>query len=118
MSPTGSDSNAGTQAAPFLTIQHAHGAITAGGTIWVMPGTYRYDRTVNLSLTGSANNVTRLWAVRRRRAPGDRLLAASARHVEQARPQHHRQLLACRGFEIKNANDNCIAISGSHNTIE
>ncbi len=63
MSPTGSDTNAGTQAAPFLTIQHAHGAITAGGTIWVMAGTYRYDRTVNLSLAGSANNLTRLWAV-------------------------------------------------------
>ena len=63
VSPTGSDTNAGTEAAPFLTIQHAHGAITAGGTIWVMPGTYQYNRTVNLSLAGSANNVTRLWAV-------------------------------------------------------
>lgn len=118
VSPTGSDTNAGTQAAPFLTIQHAHGAITAGGTIWVMPGTYRYDRTVSLSLAGSANNVTRLWAV-----PG------GARPVidfsQQARDTSSNRGFTIpgsfwhlKGFEVKNAGDNCINISGSNNAVE
>jgi hypothetical protein len=118
VSPTGSDTNAGTQAAPFLTIQHAHGAITAGGTIWVMPGTYQYNRTVNLSLAGSANNVTRLWAV-----PG------GARPVidfsQQARDTSSNRGFTIpgsfwhlKGFEVKNAGDNCINISGSNNTVE
>jgi len=118
VSPTGSDTNAGTQAAPFLTIQHAHGAVSAGGTIWVMPGTYQYDRTVNLSLAGSANNVTRLWAV-----PGGARpvldFSQQARNVSSNRgftiPGSYWHL---KGFEVKNAGDNCINISGSNNTVE
>ena len=118
VSPTGSDTNAGTQAAPFLTIQHAQGAITAGGTIWLMAGTYQYDRTVNLSLAGSANNVTRLWAV-----PGGARpvldFSQQARNVSSNRgftvPGSYWHL---KGFEVKNAGDNCINISGSNNTVE
>ncbi len=118
VSPTGSDTNAGTQAAPFLTIQHAHGAISAGGTIWVMAGTYQYDRTVSLSLAGSANNVTRLWAV-----PGGARpvidFSKQARDVSSNRgftiPGSYWHL---KGFEVKNAGDNCINISGSNNTVE
>lgn len=40
VSPTGSDTNAGTQAAPFKTIARASRAATPGATIRVMAGTY------------------------------------------------------------------------------
>ncbi|NVD74320.1 DUF1565 domain-containing protein [Duganella sp. BJB1802] len=40
VSPAGSDSNAGTQAAPFLTIARAAQAATAGATIHLAPGRY------------------------------------------------------------------------------
>ena len=118
VSPTGSDTNAGTQAAPFLTITRAQSAIRAGGTIWIMSGTYQYDRTVNLSLTGSASTVTRLWAV----AGGTRPVldfSKQARDVSSNRgftiPGSFWHL---KGFEVKNAGDNCINISGSNNTVE
>jgi hypothetical protein len=54
---TGSDSNAGTQAAPFLTIQHADNAgVTGfgpGSTIHVAPGTY-LGSLGTLSVAGTA----------------------------------------------------------------
>ncbi|QYF93528.1 DUF1565 domain-containing protein [Massilia sp. PAMC28688] len=40
VSPTGSDTAAGTQAAPFRTIARASRAATAGVTVRVLPGTY------------------------------------------------------------------------------
>ncbi len=40
VSPSGADTNPGTQAAPFRTIERASRAATAGVTIRVMPGTY------------------------------------------------------------------------------
>jgi parallel beta-helix repeat protein len=40
VSPTGSDSNPGTSAAPFLTIQKAADLVVAGDSVTVRPGTY------------------------------------------------------------------------------
>ncbi len=40
VSPTGADTNPGTQAAPFKTIERAARAATPGVTVRVMPGTY------------------------------------------------------------------------------
>src|SRR5437868_2733227 len=41
VAPTGSDSNAGTQAAPLKTIARADAKASAGYTIHVAPGTYK-----------------------------------------------------------------------------
>jgi len=40
VSPSGSNSNPGTLAAPFATLQKAHDVAVAGDTIWVRGGTY------------------------------------------------------------------------------
>src|SRR5262245_46786093 len=37
---TGSDSNPGTLAQPFATLQRAHTAVTAGDTVYIRGGTY------------------------------------------------------------------------------
>lgn len=50
----GSDSNAGTEAAPFLTIQKAINTVTAGGTIYIKAGTYNGALTITKS--GIASN--------------------------------------------------------------
>ena len=55
--PTGSDSNEGSQASPFLTIQHAIDSATTSDTIYVASGTYNESLTVNKSLTLSGANV-------------------------------------------------------------
>ena len=53
VSTNGSDSNSGTQSAPFRTIQKAANVATAGSTVVVLPGSY--SETVNLTASGSAS---------------------------------------------------------------
>lgn len=53
---TGSDSNAGTLAAPFATIQKAIGAVTAGGTIAVRGGTYALTTNLQITKSGTATS--------------------------------------------------------------
>src|SRR5262249_4910411 len=119
VSTTGSDSNPGTQAMPFATVLHANLFAKAGITIWGMPGTYSRTFTVTLANSGTAASPINIFAT------------AGARPVLDYAPQkamgpddNKRGLNITgdywhvRGLEIKNANDNGIAISGSHNTIE
>ena len=42
VSPSGSDSAAGTQSAPWKTIAHAQSVVTAGDTVYFRGGTYSY----------------------------------------------------------------------------
>jgi hypothetical protein len=46
VSPAGNDANAGTQAAPFKTLQKAANVVNAGDTVTVLPGTYTGGSTV------------------------------------------------------------------------
>lgn len=60
VSPTGSDSAAGTETAPFSTIQYAVGKANAGDTIVLLPGDYGADQgttTTTVSGNSSANRV-------------------------------------------------------------
>ena len=54
VAPTGSDSNPGTSAAPWLTIQHAASTVPAGSTVYVEAGTYNESINVTVSGTSSA----------------------------------------------------------------
>ncbi|WP_030439135.1 right-handed parallel beta-helix repeat-containing protein [Actinoplanes subtropicus] len=51
---TGSDSNAGTLAAPLKTIQKAVALVAAGGTIAVRGGTYALTSTITIAKSGTA----------------------------------------------------------------
>ena len=63
VSPTGSDSNAGTQASPFATVQKANNSAAAGDTIWMRGGTYSTTGQVTLSKSGTSDtNRTKIWA--------------------------------------------------------
>ena len=52
VSPSGSDSNPGTQLSPWKTIQHAADSVQAGDTVYVMAGTY--NESVTIAVSGSA----------------------------------------------------------------
>lgn len=52
--PGGSDSNDGSSAHPWRTIQHAANVVTAGATVHVAPGTYTENLTTSAS--GAAGN--------------------------------------------------------------
>ena len=63
VSPTGSDSNAGTQASPFATLQKANDSAAAGDTIWMRAGTYNCASQITLSKSGTSDtNRTKIWA--------------------------------------------------------
>ena len=63
VSPTGSDTNPGTQAAPFASIQKANNSAAAGDTIWMRAGTYYSTAQINLSKSGTSDtNRTKIWA--------------------------------------------------------
>ena len=54
VSPTGSDSNPGTQSAPFAAIAHAASVATAGTTVHVASGTYNASSTITINPSGTA----------------------------------------------------------------
>jgi hypothetical protein len=54
VSTTGSDSNHGTKAHPFQTIQHGADVAQPGDTVWIMGGTYRETVTPARSGTSAA----------------------------------------------------------------
>jgi MYXO-CTERM domain-containing protein len=57
VAPTGSDSAAGTMAAPFATLQKGHDAASAGDTVWLRGGTYQIGKQVKLSKSGQSDTM-------------------------------------------------------------
>src|ERR1700710_2991899 len=54
VSPTGSDSAAGTQAAPWKTIAHAQSVVAAGDTVYFRAGTYSYTAATSSCSSSTA----------------------------------------------------------------
>src|SRR4051794_3919615 len=66
VAPTGSDTNPGTMAAPFATIQKGNDVAAAGDTVWLRGGTYFSTRQITLSRSGTSDaNRTKFWAYQR-----------------------------------------------------
>ena len=91
----------------------AHLYARPGVTFWVLPGTYNVSTTTGISTNGTAASAINLFA-----APGARPIFD---YAAQAKADANRGILLSadywhlRGFEIKNAGDNCLNINGSHN---
>src|SRR5664279_3023810 len=63
VSPAGSDSNPGTLASPFATLQKGNNTAAAGDTIWMRAGTYNCTTQITLSKSGTSDtNRTKIWA--------------------------------------------------------
>jgi len=63
VAPTGSDSNPGTLASPFATIQKGNEAAAAGDTVWLRGGTYFSTKQITLSKSGTSDtNRPKFWA--------------------------------------------------------
>jgi len=117
LSPTGSDTNPGTQAMPLASLAIAVQRIQPGATLWVGAGTYKLSQTVPLSRSGEADKPLRIFAQVGERPVLD--FAAQSRGSSSARGlQITGNYWHLRGIEVMNAGDNCIHISGAHNTIE
>ena len=63
VSPTGSDSNAGTFAEPFASLSKASNTVAAGDTVWLRGGTYALTTQITLKTSGTSDtNRTKFWA--------------------------------------------------------
>ncbi len=57
VSPTGSDNNLGTlQTLPFKTIEKAAALTQPGDIVYLMSGVFNYTSTINITISGTANN--------------------------------------------------------------
>jgi hypothetical protein len=121
ISPSGSDSNAGTEASPKKSLTAAISAWSSGKTIWVTPGTYAYATPVNLSTTATSGGPLRISGV-----PG----GAKPVFDFSGEPRATNTNNGTRGFqisgsylhlrflEVEKAADNCLYVTGSNNTLE
>src|SRR5581483_10452346 len=63
VAPTGSDTNPGTMASPFATLQKGHDVAVAGDTVWLRAGTYKNTKQIKLSKSGTSDsNRIKFWA--------------------------------------------------------
>ncbi|MGP4048374.1 carbohydrate-binding protein [Streptomyces sp. 2A115] len=117
VSPSGTDSAAGTETAP-TTLTSAISRITPGGTIYMRGGTYRYSQTVTIPAgnNGTSGDRTELTAY-----PGETpVLNFSAQSEDPA----NRGLAVngtywhVKGLVVERAGDNGIFVGGSNNVFE
>ncbi|MGW7423100.1 right-handed parallel beta-helix repeat-containing protein [Streptomyces sp. NPDC054813] len=117
VSPSGTDSAAGTQSAP-TTLTSAIGRIASGGTIYLRGGTYNYSSTVTIPAgsNGSSGALTTLSAY-----PGETpVLNFSAQSESSSNRgiQLYANYWHLYGLTVQHAGDNGIYVGGSNNVIE
>ena len=134
---TGSDSAAGTQAAPWASIAHAQAVVQPGDTVYLRGGTYAYTRAnrscasqtdrvdaITLNKSGSSGNLIRYWAY-----PGEKPVFDFSRVTDDCRIKGFDvtgSWIHLKGLEVKGVpqNNNLnheswgIWISGSNNVFE
>jgi hypothetical protein len=117
--PNGDDRNPGTLELPLRSLARAHVLVTAGQTIWVLPGTMQDSATVVLNKSGTQDQPLRVWAVEGAASrpvfdfAGQPRGSSNYRGIEIRGHYWH-----LRGIEVVHAADNGILISGSNNVVE
>jgi len=100
VSTTGNDSNPGTQAAPWRTVQHAADTVRAGGTVNVRGGVY--EELVSIKASGNATNGYTTF----RSYPGEKAVLDAEHFTPSGRQGvltiHNQSYVRIEGFEIRN----------------
>ncbi len=100
VSTTGSDSNPGTQAAPWRTVQHAADTVHAGGTVNVRGGIYEELLTIRASGNATDGSITF------RSYPGETAILDATHFTPSDRQGvltiHNQSFVRIEGFEIRN----------------
>src|SRR4051812_7612957 len=130
VAPTGSDSNPGTNAQPFASLQKAHDTAMAGDTVWIRGGTYTIttprsaNAGIQLSKSGASDtNRIKFWAVSGELPVFDfaKLQISATSYTSGFSVSG--SFLHIRGIEIKNVpmmtnSNNGMSASGSNNIFE
>jgi len=100
VSTTGNDSNPGTQAAPWRTIQHAANTAGAGSTVNVRGGIY--EELVSINVSGNASDGLLTF----RSYPGETAVLDATHFTPSGRQGvltiHNQSYVRIEGFEIRN----------------
>jgi hypothetical protein len=100
VSKTGDDSNPGTQAAPWRTVQHAADTVRAGSTVNVRGGIY--EELLNIKTSGNATD----GFITFRSYPGETAVLDAEYFVPGGRSAivtiHDKSYVRVEGFEIRN----------------
>ena len=100
VSTTGSDSNPGTQAAPWRTIQHAADTVHAGSTVTVRAGIY--EELVTIKTSGNATD----GFITFRSYPGETAILDASHFTPSGRQGvltiHNQSYVRIEGLEIRN----------------
>jgi hypothetical protein len=118
VSPSGNDTNPGTFAAPFATLNKAISVVQPGHIIFMRGGTYLPNATIRITNSGTALNRIQLLAY-----PGE---TPYLNFTNQPYSSNNRGLLfptnanywTVKGLEIGYAGDNGIKVEGSHHRFE
>jgi hypothetical protein len=118
VSPSGNDSNPGTQASPFRTLTKAISTVQAGDIVYMRGGTYNESATILIARGNSGTSSARKQVFA---YPGEvPVLNFSA----QAESSSNRGIVLdglywyFKGIIIEQAGDNGMLLSGNNNTIE
>jgi len=113
VSPTGNDSNAGSLAAPFATLQKGNDVAAAGDTVWLRGGTYQNTKQIKLGKSGQSDSKRiKFWAY-----PGEIPVLDFSKYVSTNTAVDAPTILVSgswlhlRGLEIANG---AVGASGSH----
>lgn len=131
LSPTGNDSNAGTEASPFYSLTKTLSLLQAGDVVHVKGGTYDYSQTINViandlskktTVSGTADNRISVIAYDGRAVfdftnQGGGLMAPSRKDSDRG-ILHDADYWYYYGIDIVNAKDNGMKLEGNHNIIE
>lgn len=124
---TGSDDNAGTEAAPLLTIHKAIEMVKAGDRILIHEGTYMITERIKIPALPTNPDLRcemRAWpddAVGKVIIDGSNMSPASAIAFKQSRciyVNHEVNYWTFYGLVLQNAKDNGMKVEGSYNIVE
>jgi hypothetical protein len=97
---TGNDSNAGSELAPWRTIQHAADTVHAGSTVYVRGGTY--EELVRINVSGNAND----GFITFKSYPGEAAVLDASHFTPEDRQGvltiQNQSYVRIEGFEIRN----------------
>ena len=122
VSPTGIDTNTGTLASPKFNITALVNSVVSGDTIFVLPGTYAYSGTINLTASGTSEKRICIFGTGYKTSAERPVLNFSTQGAGDAnraffiRPGANYWHL--KGFIIKEAGDNGIKIESNWNIFE
>lgn len=115
LSPSGNDSNPGTQSKPFATFSRAFSQMSGGDTLYIMDGTYHQQ--IKGMPSGSPGNYTRIYAVNDHKVDIHGLGNLPSSVYDSLLLVSSKSYVEIRGLKVHNARGTVCRIENSHNII-